>query len=76
MCTETFEEIGTGVSTVRIPLGAILLADELIQAQDLDFALDHQKYAHQPLGEILIRIGALMRDDLDKALKLQDSSRL
>ncbi len=76
MPTETFAEIVTGVSKVRIPLGAILMADELIQAQDLDFALDHQKYAHQPLGEILIRIGALKRDDLDKALKLQNGCRL
>ncbi len=76
MPTETFAEIVTGVSKVRIPLGAILIADELIQTQDLDFALDHQKYARQPLGEILIRIGALKRDDLDKALKLQNGCRL
>ncbi len=73
--TLTFAEIVSGLSKERVPIGALLVADELIQPQDLDFALDHQKYTHQPLGEILIRIGALKRDDLDKTLKLQSSYR-
>ncbi len=75
MPTETLAEFVADVSTKRVPIGALLVADELIQPQDLDFALDHQRYAHQPLGEILIRIGALKRDDLERALKLQSGFR-
>jgi hypothetical protein len=55
----------------KVPLGALLLADDIIIPQDLDLALEHQKYTKELLGEILIKIGALRHDDLDRALKLQ-----
>ncbi len=58
-------------SRERVPLGKLLLADGLILPQDLEFALDHQKYSQQLLGEILVRIGALAQHDLDRILKLQ-----
>jgi hypothetical protein len=58
----------------KVPLGVLLLADEVIIPQDLDLALDHQKYSNELLGEILIKIGALAHNDLDKALKLQSKS--
>ncbi len=59
-------------SKQKIPLGTLLLADELILPQDLDFALEHQKHSKQLLGEILVRIGALESDVVDKILKLQN----
>ncbi len=59
----------------KVPLGTLLLADELILPQDLELALEHQKFSRQLLGEILVRIGALTRDELDKTLKLQSSLR-
>ncbi len=61
-------------SKEKVPLGALLLADEMILPQDLDFALDHQKYSNQPLGQILVRMGALKSEDLGKILELQKNS--
>lgn len=58
----------------KIPLGTILIADELILPQDLHFALDHQQHSRQLLGEILVRMGALEMNDLDEALKLQSGA--
>ncbi len=58
-------------SKEKVPLGALLLADDVIIPQDLDLALEHQKYTKELLGEILVKIGALEHDDLDKALMLQ-----
>ncbi|HUI46419.1 MAG TPA: hypothetical protein VL122_10615 [Nitrospirota bacterium] len=58
---------------VKIQLGTLLLAHMLIMPQDLEFALEHQKFSNQLLGEILVRIGALEPDDLDRILRLQCS---
>ena len=58
----------------RVPIGALLLAEEIILPQDLDFALDHQKYTREPIGEILVRIGALDETDLKKILELQQNA--
>ncbi len=55
----------------RVPLGTLLLADGLILPQDLEFALEHQKYSQQLIGQILVRIGALTPEELDRILKLQ-----
>ncbi len=60
-------------SKEKVPIGTLLVVDELILPQDLAFALDHQKYSNQLLGEILVRIGALKHDDLNEALTLQNS---
>ena len=60
-------------SRERVPIGALLLAEEIIIPQDLDFALDHQKYTREPIGEILVRIGALDKTDLKKVLELQQN---
>ena len=60
-------------SRERVPIGALLLAEEIIIPQDLDFALDHQKYTREPLGEILVRIGALNKTDLKTILELQQN---
>ncbi len=57
----------------RVPIGALLLAEEIILPQDLDFALDHQKYTKELIGEILVRIGALDKADLEKVLELQQN---
>jgi len=59
----------------KVPLGVLLLANEIIIPQDLDLALDHQKYSKEMLGEILIKIGALKHDDLNKVLDLQSRKR-
>ncbi len=58
-------------SKEKVPIGALLLADETILPQDLDFALDHQKYSRRLLGEILVDIGAVDQDDVDRVLRLQ-----
>jgi hypothetical protein len=71
---ESTAELIARNSRDRVPIGALLLADEVILPQDLDFALDHQKYTNQPLGQILVRIGALQGEELDKALKLQNKN--
>ncbi len=57
----------------RVPIGALLLAEEIILPQDLDFALDHQKHTGELIGEILVRIGALDKADLKKILELQQN---
>jgi hypothetical protein len=46
-------------------VGQLLVAGEVINAQDLEFALEHQKYSKEPLGRILIRMGAVTENDLD-----------
>ncbi len=56
------------------PLGQLLLERELIIPQDLEFALDHQKYNKTLLGEILVRMGALKRKDLEAVLAEQKKS--
>ncbi len=69
--TEGLAEMVTKNSRIRIPIGTLLIADGLILPQDLEFALDHQKYSQQLLGQILVRIGALTQYELDRILKLQ-----
>ena len=59
-------------SKEKVPIGSLLVVDEVILPQDLDFALEHQKYSKQPLGQILLRMGALEYNDLDRALELQN----
>ncbi len=67
------EELVVKHSEATVPLGTLLAAHKLILLQDLDFALEHQKFSKQLLGEILVRIGALEREDLDRMLELQSS---
>ena len=52
-------------------LGQILLDGEFISSQDLERALTEQKRSNERLGEILVRIGALDRKDLDAVLAVQ-----
>jgi hypothetical protein len=52
-------------------IGEMLIAGEYIIPQDLDFALDHQRYSKDPIGEILIRMGAVERRELERILNLQ-----
>jgi len=53
------------------PIGAMLVAEEYIVAQDLDFALEHQKHSKGLIGEILVRIGAVGPKELEKVLTIQ-----
>ncbi len=53
------------------PIGAMLLAEEYIVPQDLDLALEHQRYSKSLLGEILVRIGAVEPMELLKVLNIQ-----
>ena len=53
------------------PIGAMLLADELIIPQDLDFALEHQRYSKGLIGEILVKMGAVESEELDVVLSIQ-----
>ena len=58
--------------TVTVPpIGAMLLAEEYIIPQDLDFALEHQKYSKGLIGEILIKIGAVEPTELQRVLVIQ-----
>jgi hypothetical protein len=69
--TEGLAEMVTKNTKIKVPIGTLLLADGLILPQDLEFALDHQKYSQQLLGQILVRMGALTQYELDRILKLQ-----
>ena len=53
------------------PIGALLVAEEHIIPQDLDFALEHQKHSKGLIGEILVRIGAVEPRDLQRVLDIQ-----
>jgi hypothetical protein len=53
------------------PIGAMLLAGEFIVPQDLDFALEHQRYSKGLIGEILVRMGAVESGELEKVLNIQ-----
>lgn len=53
------------------PIGAMLLAGEFIVPQDLDFALEHQRYSKGLIGEILVRMGAVENDELERILSIQ-----
>lgn len=57
--------------TAASTLVRMLLAGELILPQDLEFAMEHQKYSNAPIGEILVKIGAIEREELDRVLSLQ-----
>jgi hypothetical protein len=61
-------------SKKKVPIGTLLVADELIVPQDLEFALEHQRTSKQLLGEILISIGALKRSDLESMLGIQSGA--
>ncbi len=71
---EGLAEVVAKNSREKVPIGKLLLADGLILPQDLEFALEHQKYSRQLLGEILVRMNALTQNELDRILKLQKKS--
>lgn len=58
-------------SSVVPPIGALLVAEEYIIPQDLDFALEHQKHSKGLIGEILVRIGAVEPNELERVLSIQ-----
>jgi hypothetical protein len=53
------------------PIGSLLVAEEYIIPQDLDFALEHQKHSKGLIGEILVRIGAVEPGELERVLDIQ-----
>ena len=53
------------------PIGAMLLAGEHIVPQDLDFALEHQRYSKGLIGEILVKMGAVEPQELQRVLVIQ-----
>ncbi len=62
----------TQTSSATVPvIGQLLVVGEYILPQDLAFALEHQKNSKEHLGEILVRMGALDRNDLDIVLSMQ-----
>lgn len=65
------EQVEKTSAPVKTPIGQLLLAGQLIIPHDLDFALEHQKYSKELLGEILVRMGALDRENLELALAQQ-----
>lgn len=63
---------GTQTSSATVPpIGQMLVVGEYIVHQDLEFALEHQKHCKERIGEILVRMGALDRKDLDRVLSMQ-----
>lgn len=61
----------TSHPSVVPPIGSLLVAEESIIPQDLDFALEHQKFSKGLIGEILVRIGAVEPGELERALNIQ-----
>ncbi len=53
------------------PIGQLLVVGEYIVPQDLEFALEHQRHSKERIGEILVRMGALDRKDLDMVVSMQ-----
>lgn len=69
---DNLTEIADLVSEEKVPpIGQLLIRGGFIIPQDLDFALEHQKYSKEALGDILVRMGALEQEDLEKVLSLQ-----
>jgi hypothetical protein len=68
---EGSEKLTARISTEKLPIGVLLLANNSILLQDLEFALEHQKFSRQLLGEILVNMGAAEQEDIDRALTLQ-----
>ena len=68
---EGSQELTARMSTEKLPIGVLLLANNSILLQDLEFALEHQKFSRQLLGEILVNMGAAEQEDIDRALTLQ-----
>ncbi len=58
-------------SAVVPRIGQLLVVGEYIVPQDLEFALEHQRHSKELIGEILVRMGALDREDLDIVLSTQ-----
>jgi hypothetical protein len=61
----------TSRTSVVPPIGSLLVAEEDIIPQDLDFALEHQKHGKGLIGEILVRIGAVEPEELERVLNIQ-----
>jgi hypothetical protein len=64
---------GNGIPRISVvpPIGSLLVAEEYIVPQDLDFALEHQKHSKGLIGQILVRIGAVEPQELERALDIQ-----
>ena len=65
------DENNVGRLSVVPPIGSLLVAEEYIIPQDLDFALEHQKHSKALIGEILVRIGAVDPRELERVLHIQ-----
>src|SRR6185369_9134843 len=55
----------------RRPIGQILVDSGFVAKQDLERALEEQKYTNELLGQVLVRLGVLEKMDLDAALSIQ-----
>ena len=67
----THKEEQAAHPSVVPPIGSLLVAEEYIIPQDLDFALEHQKHSKTLIGEILVRIGAVEPQALERVLTIQ-----
>lgn len=56
---------------MKTPLGQLLLTSGAIIPHDLELALEHQRHTKELIGEVLLRIGAVSREQLDAALGIQ-----
>ena len=70
MANRNDNDIFTRTSVVP-PIGSMLVAEEYIIPQDLDFALEHQKHSKGLIGEILVRSGAVEPTELERVLTIQ-----
>lgn len=61
----------SALKPAKRPLGRILLDGGFISRADLDRAAEEQKRVRQPIGEILVRLGALDADTLGVVLSVQ-----
>lgn len=65
------ERSNYGPGAAKRLIGQLMLELGLVIPQDLEFALEHQKYSKNLIGEILIRMGAINRNDLDVVIAKQ-----
>lgn len=58
--------------SVKRTIGRILLDGGFLSQQDLDYALEDQKYSKELLGQVLVRMGVLQAEDVKIPLIVQE----
>jgi len=72
---EVQEALGEQQALKKQPLGGVLVAQQKVEAADIENALAQQRKKPKKIGDILIEAGLITDDDLHKALAEQSQNR-